>query len=396
MAHVDEVAKVALAGSAFAAAVARHPGPPGTPSGPARGRDDRPARRRRRLHRAVDGAARRRARPGPRRGAHRGRPDRGARHRPQRRVLRGEPHPRRGQRPDAAGPTSTTSSTGWASRTSTRSRRPSRATGSTAGSSATGRYAVATREHEVAALEPDGRGLPRRGRDARRMVASPTYLAGRHEPDTCALVDPARLAWGLARGRGAAGRPDPRAHPPDRPRADRQHGVEAATTARHGRGRAASPWPPTSSAAPLRRGRWSVVPVYDYVLATEPLTDAQLDAIRWDPSDRHLGLGQPVPLLPGHPRPPDPVGRLRRDLPLRALDRGPTTTTGRRPSRRWRGTSPRPSRSSTGSGSPTAGRASSTPRPGSARSTAPATAAARRTPPGSPASASGRRGSPPT
>ncbi|HRI98849.1 MAG TPA: FAD-binding oxidoreductase, partial [Nocardioides sp.] len=34
---------------------------------------------------------------------------------------------------------------------------------------------------------------------------------------------------------------------------------------------------------PLRRTRWSVVPVYDYVLATEPLTAEQLAAIRWDP-----------------------------------------------------------------------------------------------------------------
>ena len=34
----------------------------------------------------------------------------------------------------------------------------------------------------------------------------------------------------------------------------------------------------------LRRPRWSVVPVYDYVLATEPLTEDQLAALRWDPS----------------------------------------------------------------------------------------------------------------
>ena len=39
---------------------------------------------------------------------------------------------------------------------------------------------------------------------------------------------------------------------------------------------------------PLRRTRWSVVPVYDYVLATEPLTDAQLATLGWDPS---IGIG---------------------------------------------------------------------------------------------------------
>ena len=34
---------------------------------------------------------------------------------------------------------------------------------------------------------------------------------------------------------------------------------------------------------PLRRNAWRVVPVYDYVLATEPLTEHQLGALRWDP-----------------------------------------------------------------------------------------------------------------
>jgi glycine/D-amino acid oxidase-like deaminating enzyme len=34
---------------------------------------------------------------------------------------------------------------------------------------------------------------------------------------------------------------------------------------------------------PLRRNAWRVVPVYDYVLATEPLTEQQLEALRWDP-----------------------------------------------------------------------------------------------------------------
>ena len=51
-------------------------------------------------------------------------------------------------------------------------------------------------------------------RDAiRAEVDSPTYLAGVHEPDDVALVDPARLAWGLADGCRAARRAHPRAHP---------------------------------------------------------------------------------------------------------------------------------------------------------------------------------------
>ena len=38
------------------------------------------------------------------------------------------------------------------------------------------------------------------------------------------------------------------------------------------------------SPGPLRRTRPMVVPVYDYVLATEPLTDEQFAALRWDPA----------------------------------------------------------------------------------------------------------------
>ncbi len=38
----------------------------------------------------------------------------------------------------------------------------------------------------------------------------------------------------------------------------------------------------------LRRLRFTTVPVYDYVLATEPLTDDQLAALRWDPA---IGVG---------------------------------------------------------------------------------------------------------
>ena len=60
-----------------------------------------------------------------------------------------------------------------------------------------GTLAVATRPHEVAHLDPDEPGFL----DAaavRALVDSPTYLAGRLEPDGTAVVDPARLAWGLA------------------------------------------------------------------------------------------------------------------------------------------------------------------------------------------------------
>ena len=144
-----------------------------------------------------------------------------------------------------------------------------------------GTYAVATRPHEVAALEPGTEGFL----DAHAMretVASPTYLAGRHEPGGCALVDPARLAWGLA---AAAERQGVRILEHTRltglrPSGDGVHAATSGGTVTARRVALAT----NVFRTPLRSGRWSVVPIYDYVLATEPLTDDQLEAIRWDPS----------------------------------------------------------------------------------------------------------------
>ena len=68
----------------------------------------------------------------------------------------------------------------------------------------------------------------------------------------------------------------------------------------------------------LRRTRMLTVPVYDYVLMTEPLTDAQLGVDRLGAPAGARRPGQPVPLLAADRRQPDPVGRVRRGLPRRA------------------------------------------------------------------------------
>ncbi len=144
-----------------------------------------------------------------------------------------------------------------------------------------GVLAVATRPHEIDGLSPEEPGFL--DTDAvRRMVDSPTYLAGRHQPRETALVDPARLAWGLA---DAAERRGVRIVEQTRLTGLRRRGawVEAATD--HGLVRARQVVLATNAFPnPLRRLRWSTVPVFDYVLATEPLTDAQLAALRWDPA----------------------------------------------------------------------------------------------------------------
>ena len=147
-----------------------------------------------------------------------------------------------------------------------------------------GTLAVATRPHEVAALEPDEPGFLD-ARAVRRLVDSPTYLAGRRDPD-CAVLDPARLAWGLAE---AAERAGVRIAEGTRLTSLRRQGRSMVATTDGGTVRASQVVLATNAfRTPLRRTRWSVVPVYDYVLATEPLTDAQLATLGWDPS---IGIG---------------------------------------------------------------------------------------------------------
>jgi glycine/D-amino acid oxidase-like deaminating enzyme len=145
-----------------------------------------------------------------------------------------------------------------------------------------GSLAVATRPHEVAGLEPEEPGFL----DAsavRSLVDSPTYLAGRHTPDECALVDPARLAWGLA---AAAERQGATLAEGTRMASlETRRGWVVATTTDGATVRARRVVLATNAfPGPLRRLRYATVPVYDYVLATEPLTDAQLVAIGWDPA----------------------------------------------------------------------------------------------------------------
>jgi glycine/D-amino acid oxidase-like deaminating enzyme len=144
-----------------------------------------------------------------------------------------------------------------------------------------GVLSVATRPHEVAYLEPGSEGFLDTAA-VRELVDSPTYLAGRYDADECAVVDPARLAWGLAE---VAERLGVVIAENTRLESLRKRGshVEARTAA--GTVRAPNVVLATNVfPGPLRRPRWSVVPVYDYVLATEPLTQDQLAAIRWDPS----------------------------------------------------------------------------------------------------------------
>ncbi|MER7472423.1 FAD-dependent oxidoreductase [Micromonospora sp. NPDC000018] len=170
----------------------------------------------------------------------------------------------------------------------------------------TGELSVAVEPHQLDGLAADVDLARRFGHDVqlldrdevRAEVDSPTYLGGLWDRDRVAMLDPAKLAWGLRRAcldlgvrvhehtrvtglrrdgaalrattlggaSGAPGADDPRPGGHDAPGAVRARRVVLATNA----------FPPL-----LRRLRAWLVPVYDYVLTTEPLTAAQRDAIGW-------------------------------------------------------------------------------------------------------------------
>ena len=167
----------------------------------------------------------------------------------------------------------------------------------------------------------------------RAEVDSPTYLAGLfsagHLCDRAPGEAGAGTGTGVPRGRCRHLRAH-RGHRGVRRRrpASRHH------YRRHGHGRSGLCWPPTFSPACSRRNRLYTVPVYDYVLSTDPLTDEQLDRIGWRGRQGVGDSRQPVPLLPVVGRQPDRLGRLRRDLPLRSQGRPGIRRPARRPTER--------------------------------------------------------------
>jgi glycine/D-amino acid oxidase-like deaminating enzyme len=151
----------------------------------------------------------------------------------------------------------------------------------------TGSLDVATEAHQVDWLREDVQQAQRFGHDAvfldepavRAELASPTYLAGSWHRDDTALVDPARLAWGL---RSACLSLGVRLH----------ENTVALRLARDGAGVRlrtakasvrAGQVALATNAFPglLRRTRPYTAPVYDYALMTEPLSAAQWAELGW-------------------------------------------------------------------------------------------------------------------
>jgi glycine/D-amino acid oxidase-like deaminating enzyme len=114
---------------------------------------------------------------------------------------------------------------------------------------------------------------------AREEVHSPTYHGALHLPDGRAVVDPARLAWGLAGAARALGVQVHERSPVTRLERDRT-GLVARTHA--GRVNARRAILATSAFPPLVKAiRRYVVPVYDYVLVTEPLSPEHRNSLGW-------------------------------------------------------------------------------------------------------------------
>ncbi|MEU4714425.1 FAD-dependent oxidoreductase [Micromonospora purpureochromogenes] len=157
----------------------------------------------------------------------------------------------------------------------------------------TGELAVAVEPYQLAGLAEDAELARRYGHDVRLLdrdevraeVDSPTYLGGLWDADRVAMLDPAKLAWGLRRACLDEG---VRIHEHTRVTGLRRDGaaLRAATAggpdAAPGTVRARQVVLATNAFPPLlRRLRAWLVPVYDYALMTEPLTPAQRDAIGW-------------------------------------------------------------------------------------------------------------------
>ena len=110
-------------------------------------------------------------------------------------------------------------------------------------------------------------------------VHSPVYTGGLWRHDRAALVDPARLVWGL---KSAAESLGVRIYEDTKALSVERDGVGVLVSTPLGKIRAGKVALATNAFKPLlRRLSNYIVPVYDYCMVTEPLTPAQLESVGW-------------------------------------------------------------------------------------------------------------------
>ncbi|HUC57898.1 MAG TPA: FAD-dependent oxidoreductase [Streptosporangiaceae bacterium] len=153
----------------------------------------------------------------------------------------------------------------------------------------TGELTVATEEWQLAGLAENAaiaRDLGAQvrlldGPAVRSELHSPNYLGGLWDVTGCATVDPARLAWGLRRACLAAG---VRVYEHTPVLSIGSARVSDRLVLRTPSGSVLADrvaLAPGAFAPLLRRLKYYLVPVYDYVLMTRPLSRAQLASIGW-------------------------------------------------------------------------------------------------------------------
>ncbi|MCD0448432.1 FAD-binding oxidoreductase [Actinocorallia sp. API 0066] len=151
----------------------------------------------------------------------------------------------------------------------------------------TGELHVATEQWQLADLAEEAEHGARLGHDVRLLdreavraeVDSPTYLGGLWDRDGAAMLHPAKLAWGLREACVALG-VRIYEHTPVTALQEARAGLWLRTP--YGGVRAGRVALGTGVFPPLlKRLKHYLVPVYDYALMTEPLSDAQLASLGW-------------------------------------------------------------------------------------------------------------------
>lgn len=153
---------------------------------------------------------------------------------------------------------------------------------------ATGEMAVAVAPWQVDSLAEEAETWAKLGvnvdlfdqNQVRQQVNSPTYLGGLWRRHDTVMVDPAKLAWGLrtaVQNLGVA----LYENSPVKQLTKSSNGITAATP----RGQVTAGRAVMATNAfpnPVRNARRSIIPVYDHVLMTEPLSAVQKTAIGWE------------------------------------------------------------------------------------------------------------------
>ena len=151
----------------------------------------------------------------------------------------------------------------------------------------TGELLALTDAYQEPWLEEEAESLRRFGHEVtvldgpamRAEIASPTYVGGVWDHTGAGVLDPGKLAAGL---RDAAISAGVRVYEHSAVHDIREHGPALEVLTAAGRVRAGRVLLATSAYPPLLgRIKRYVVPVYDYVLVSEPLTPAQRNSIGW-------------------------------------------------------------------------------------------------------------------